>query len=247
MCDHYLGLILDYMDKYDLWKDTMLIVNTDHGFMLGEHNFNGKNFGPLYNEVSHLPFFIYNPKTKSKGTRYSLSQTVDIAPTLLDFFNLDIPNNLDGHSLLSTLENDKASRDIAYFGVFGSYNCATNGEMVYMHANATDDNLPLVECTLMPTRMRGYFDIEDINNMEISNGDRHSNNVKYMKIPVKTFYNAKITGNQLFDLKNDPYQLNNLANTTDTTKYSKWILDGLNTCEAPIEEYIRLGFKKVEK
>ena len=126
-------------------------------------------------------------------------------------------------------------------------NCATNGEMVYMHANATDDNLPLVECTLMPTRMRGYFDIEDINNMEISNGDRHSNNVKYMKIPVKTFYNAKITGNQLFDLKNDPYQLNNLANTTDTTKYSKWILDGLNTCEAPIEEYIRLGFKKVEK
>ena len=28
--------ILDMMDKYDLWKDTMLIVNTDHGFMLGE-------------------------------------------------------------------------------------------------------------------------------------------------------------------------------------------------------------------
>ena len=38
MCDHYLGKVLDMMDKYDLWKDTMLIVNTDHGFMLGEKN-----------------------------------------------------------------------------------------------------------------------------------------------------------------------------------------------------------------
>ena len=28
MCDHYLGKVLDMMDKYDLWKDTMLIVNT---------------------------------------------------------------------------------------------------------------------------------------------------------------------------------------------------------------------------
>ena len=38
MCDYYLGIILDKMDEHDMWKDTMLIVNTDHGFMLGEHD-----------------------------------------------------------------------------------------------------------------------------------------------------------------------------------------------------------------
>ncbi len=37
MCDSYLGRVLDTMDKYDLWKDTMLIINTDHGYLLGEH------------------------------------------------------------------------------------------------------------------------------------------------------------------------------------------------------------------
>ena len=37
MCDENLGRVLDMMDRYDLWKDTMLIVNTDHGFLLGEH------------------------------------------------------------------------------------------------------------------------------------------------------------------------------------------------------------------
>ena len=42
MCDSYLGKVLDAMDEYDLWKDTMLIVNTDHGFLLGEHDWWGR-------------------------------------------------------------------------------------------------------------------------------------------------------------------------------------------------------------
>ncbi|TYP79211.1 hypothetical protein [Paenibacillus methanolicus] len=37
MCDAYLGQVLDLFDRYELWNDTLLIVNTDHGFMLGEH------------------------------------------------------------------------------------------------------------------------------------------------------------------------------------------------------------------
>jgi arylsulfatase A-like enzyme len=38
MCDEYLGRLLAYMDEHDMWKDTMLIVNTDHGFLLSEHD-----------------------------------------------------------------------------------------------------------------------------------------------------------------------------------------------------------------
>lgn len=34
MCDYSLGRVIDYMDKGDMWKDTMLIVTTDHGFCL---------------------------------------------------------------------------------------------------------------------------------------------------------------------------------------------------------------------
>lgn len=39
MIDEHFGKILDFMDEHDMWKDTMLIVNTDHGYMLGEHGF----------------------------------------------------------------------------------------------------------------------------------------------------------------------------------------------------------------
>ena len=34
MCDEYFGRLLDYFDAHDLWKDTCLILTTDHGFLL---------------------------------------------------------------------------------------------------------------------------------------------------------------------------------------------------------------------
>lgn len=63
MCDHYLGQVLDRMDQYDLWKDTMLIVNTDHGFLLTEHNWWGKVREPIYDELAHTPFFLWDPRS----------------------------------------------------------------------------------------------------------------------------------------------------------------------------------------
>ncbi|CAA9348791.1 MAG: Putative sulfatase, partial [uncultured Microvirga sp.] len=36
MCDDYLGRILDYFDEHDLWRDTALMVSTDHGLLFGE-------------------------------------------------------------------------------------------------------------------------------------------------------------------------------------------------------------------
>ena len=71
MCDHNLGRILDMMDKYQMWDDTMLIVGTDHGFLLAEHGFWGKNQMPYYNEVAHTPLFIWDPGTGSRGAQES--------------------------------------------------------------------------------------------------------------------------------------------------------------------------------
>ena len=51
MCDENLGTVLDLMDELDMWKDTMLIVNTDHGFLMGEHDWFGKMCVPYYNEI----------------------------------------------------------------------------------------------------------------------------------------------------------------------------------------------------
>ena len=61
-------------------------MNTDHGFLLGEHDWLGKNKPPLYNEIVHLPCFIHMPGQPENQHRSALAQTLDIPATLLDYF-----------------------------------------------------------------------------------------------------------------------------------------------------------------
>ncbi|MFD9950360.1 sulfatase, partial [Nonomuraea sp. NPDC059022] len=61
MCDHSLGRVLDTMDELGLWEDTLLIVCTDHGLLLGEKGWWGKSVQPWYNELVHLPLFVWDP------------------------------------------------------------------------------------------------------------------------------------------------------------------------------------------
>ena len=79
-----LGRILDKMDEYNLWEDTMLIVNTDHGFMLGEHDWWAKsNHINYYEEIVHTPLFIYDPRSRAAGRCDCLVQTIDLRPPFL--------------------------------------------------------------------------------------------------------------------------------------------------------------------
>ena len=61
MCDHYFGRLLDFFDAHDLWSDTMLVLTTDHGFLLAEHDWWGKNRQPYYEELSHIPLIVHHP------------------------------------------------------------------------------------------------------------------------------------------------------------------------------------------
>lgn len=239
MCDHYLGKVLDLMDQYDLWKDTMFIVNTDHGFLLGEHGMMGKNFGPMYDEVIHIPFFLYDPNHQGHKSYEAIAQTIDVAPTLLDFFNIDY-SVCDGSSLITCMRNNQNTRDVILYGVHGSFTCMSDGSYVYMKANIDSEN-PLVECTLMPTQMRGFIPCEAINKAELVKGDAYSNGVSYLKIPIKTFYDASIFGDQLFNIKEDEYQKYNLVGKVDTQIYDNKLKELLKQYQAPEEEFQRLG------
>ena len=134
-CDRYLGKVLDVMDKYNLWEDTMLIVNTDHGFLLGEHGWWGKTSMPIYNEIAHTPLFIYDPRRADLAgeKRNSIVQTIDLAPTLLEYFGMEIPKDMEGKPLKQVMDDDTPIREYAVFGYHGSQVDVTDGRYVYMH------------------------------------------------------------------------------------------------------------------
>src|SRR5215204_2512308 len=94
--------LLDYFDENDLWRDTALVLTTDHGFLLGEHDFWAKNRMNMYEEIVHIPLLVHHPEHAGQagGRRGALTQTIDLAPTFLDLFGVVPPNEMQGRSLL---------------------------------------------------------------------------------------------------------------------------------------------------
>ena len=62
LCDAQLGRILDHLDAHGGWDDTAIVMTTDHGFLLSEHDWWAKNRMPFYNEVAHIPLMIHHPQ-----------------------------------------------------------------------------------------------------------------------------------------------------------------------------------------
>ncbi len=92
MCDEYFGKIIDYFDEHDMWSNTSLMLTTDHGFMLEEHEWWGKNRMPFFNEIAHIPLIIHHPDYAGlAGTRrQALTQVIDLMPTILDMYGLSL-------------------------------------------------------------------------------------------------------------------------------------------------------------
>lgn len=244
MCDHYLGRVLDVFDKYDLWKDTMLIVNTDHGFLLGEHDWWAKCSMPFYNEIAHTPLFIWDPRTGVRNEcRSALVQTIDLAPTLLDFFNLAIPADMQGKPLTNTILDDTKIHDAVLYGLHGGHVNCTDGRYIYMRAPVSADNTPLYEYTLMPAHMRSMFSPEELQNIGLAEPFPFTKGCRTMKISCRQAIggDAHSFGTMLFDLEKDPQQQNAIQDPFIEEHMLEITKKLMRENDCPPEQFERLG------
>lgn len=244
MCDTYMGRILDLFDRYDLWKDTMLIVNTDHGFLLGEHDWWAKCSQPFYDEVAHTPLFIWDPRSGRKGeTRSSLVQTIDLAPTLLEYFGIDRPGSMEGQPLSKTIEDDTPVRTAGLYGIHGGHINVTDGRYVYMRASTNPDNTPLFEYTLMPTHMRQLFGVGELQQIELSEPFPFTRGCRTMKIASRNYAFHHQFGTLLFDLEKDPAQEHPIDDADIEDRMIGLMVELMKKNDAPPEQYERLGLE----
>ncbi len=165
MCDAYFGKLLDYFDAHDLWKDTALILSTDHGFLLSEHALWGKNMMPYYDQLSRIPLMIHHPGwTDRAGTRSdAVTQTPDLMPTILELFGCETPPETCARPLSELMEDAEAETGrTVIFGQFGGPIGATDGRWrLYLYPPDLDDE-NLWEYTLMPTHLKGFFSLDEL-------------------------------------------------------------------------------------
>lgn len=242
MCDYYVGQVLDMMDKHNMWKDTMLIVNTDHGFSLGEHGWWAKGSMPLYNEIANTPFFVWDPRLEISGERRkALVQTIDIAPTLLEYFNIEVPNGMEGKPLKNVILSDTPIRETALFGKHGEQINITDGKYIYMRGPVDSTNKPLNEYTLMPTHMRAMFKPSELQDIKLAEPFSFTKGCRTMKIEAKKIIPPVLLGSRLFNITDDPQQLQEIENFEVEVKLTNAMAKMMRENNAPLEQFQRMG------
>ncbi len=101
--DRNIGRVLDYLDETGLSENTLVVYVSDQGFYMGEHGWFDKRF--MYEESFRTPLLMRLPKGK-RGTIDQLVQNIDYAPTFLELAGVEIPEEIQGKSLLPLLKGD---------------------------------------------------------------------------------------------------------------------------------------------
>jgi arylsulfatase A-like enzyme len=118
--DHWVGQILDELDRLGLAENTIVIYSADHGDFVGAHGMiekihNGHN---VYEDTLRVPLIIRTPEANQiTGNRQDLVELVDLYPSLLDLAGVPAPQdyNLPGRSLAPVLRDGTAlGREVVF-------------------------------------------------------------------------------------------------------------------------------------
>ncbi|MCC6288977.1 MAG: sulfatase [Chitinophagaceae bacterium] len=102
--DRNIGRLLDYLDRNNLTQNTIVIYMSDQGFYMGEHGWFDKRF--MYEESFRTPMVMRYPKhIKAGSVNRNMVMNLDIGPTLLQAAGVPVPNDMQGNSFLSLVEN----------------------------------------------------------------------------------------------------------------------------------------------
>jgi arylsulfatase A-like enzyme len=106
--DYAIGMVMEELKNLKIDKNTVIIFSSDNGYFNGSHGLGCKVLP--YEEGARVPLIIVDPRVRT-GKKIvktsSLTGNVDIAATILDLANIDIPAVYDGTSLLPVLKNTK--------------------------------------------------------------------------------------------------------------------------------------------
>ncbi len=102
--DEQVGYLLKALNEFELAQDTSVIFTSDHGYLLGEHNFWQK--GNLREEVTRVPLIIKSPGIRPTTTK-SIVELVDLFPTACELAGLMTPHSVEGISLFPILKDPK--------------------------------------------------------------------------------------------------------------------------------------------
>ncbi len=113
--DEGVGQVLDYLEESGLAENTIVVYTSDQGFYLGEHGWFDKRF--IYDESFKTPLLVRWPGLIEPGAvNTTMVQNLDFAPTLLTAAGIEVPEDMQGVSLLPLFRGEtEGFRDAVYY------------------------------------------------------------------------------------------------------------------------------------
>ena len=182
LIDHSVGRIVDYVSRIPRARNTIIIFTSDHGDWLGDHGLLLK--GPMmYEGLVRVGLIVQGPEITPGLTLDHPVSTLDVAATVLDYFDVSADLQMHGKSLKPLLNGMPQQRDFAYNE--WSVNPSRCG----------------VELELRMARTR-----------------RH-------KLTLELLSGA----GEMYDLFDDPLEMNNLFRTDQRVPFQNELLDMINS------------------
>jgi len=123
--DDEIGRVVQSIDEYT--PNAMVIYTSDHGEMMFAHGLAKK--GPaMYEEITNIPLIVRFPGNLIANSESNLLVShIDITPTVLDYFNAEIPPVISGKSILPLLRDSAQQSEKTIFMEFGRFEIDHDG------------------------------------------------------------------------------------------------------------------------
>ena len=220
--DMLVGNLRATLKQLNLDKNTIVIFTSDHGIFWGENGLGGKAL--CYEICTKVPMIIHNPMSteNKKGiVTNELVQTIDIAPTMLQYAGINIPNSYQGKPLNDMIEgNNEPIRDYLYTENlwsthFGNPRCESvqSKEWKYIRYYKNEN--------ISSKNVMAIAKEHNINLTKLLYGNHDPQIAVY-----QTYIESSVNGEpavyeELFHLKTDPQEQKNLINNPNYTKELK--------------------------
>ena len=193
--DHQVGIVIARLESEGILEQTVICFMTDHGISHAR----GKQF--LYDEGIHVPLIIRGPGIGRGEIRDDLVSHIDLTATSLALAGIEIPKTMQGQNLLAS---DRPRRDAVFSARdrcdetvehlrsvrTASYKYIRNGypDRPHLQPNAYKDGKPII------IRLR---ELHEKGQLE--------------PLPEQVLFAAARPKEELYDLRNDPHEIRNLA------------------------------------
>ena len=231
--DAHVGQVLNELRQRGLAENTVVIFMGDNGAAL----LRGK--GTLYDLGLHVPLIVAGPTVDGATVSEAMVSGIDVAPTILELAGMPVPNIMSGQSFLPALRGQDYAGHAYIFATRVPHSSGLPTSTLYFDLSRTvfDRRYKLIYHALWQLP---YDPVDFNNHLMWKDLAKRAKAGTLEEKYVRAFFSEPRSMFEVYDLKNDPYELNNLSDHPEYADVEQRLKEALHEWMILNEDYIPL-------